>query len=289
MEARPPADAFGEFYYSHCCGKPYQRNDEWLAVFDGMAERIRSDIAPRRALDAGCAIGLLVERLRARGIDAEGIDISTYAIEQAHESVRPHCRVGSLTSELPRSYDLIVCIEVLEHLAADDAAAALANMCRHSEDILFSSSPRDFAEQTHVNVRPPEDWAELFARQGFLRDLDFDASFITPWAARFRRRSEPLPRVIREYERAYARAVEERNELRNQVLQWDRHVQAEAAQAPALRADLARVNAALQAAQQRIAERDDTVRHMEASRFWQLRALWRGLAGTLRGRSGGQR
>jgi uncharacterized protein (DUF3084 family) len=87
----------------------------------------------------------------------------------------------------------------------------------------------------------------------------------------------------------YARALEERNELRNQIVQWDRHVQTEAAQAPALRADLARVNAALQAAQQRIAERDDTVRQMEASRFWQLRALWRALAGTLRGRSGGQR
>lgn len=281
MGARPPADAFGEFYYANCCGKPYLRNDEWLGVFDRIAERIERDIAPRRVLDAGCAIGLLVERLRARGIDAEGIDISTYAIQQAHESVRPHCRVGSLADGLADTYDLIVCIEVLEHMPPDDAAVALASMCGHTDDLLFSSSPRDFAEQTHVNVRPAEDWAELFARQGFLRDLDFDASFITPWAARFRRRSEPVARIVREYERAYGRAVEERNELRNQVLQWDRHVQTEAAAAPALRADLARVNVALQTAQQRIAE-------IEGSRSWRLRGVWVAFAAMFRGRSGGK-
>ena len=47
-----------------------------------------------------------------------------------------------------------------------------------------------------MNVRPPEYWAEQFARQGFVRDVDFDASFITPWAVRFRRSAEPLHRVI---------------------------------------------------------------------------------------------
>jgi SAM-dependent methyltransferase len=281
MGVRPSADAFGEFYYANCCGKPYLRNDEWLGVFDRIAERIERDIAPRRALDAGCAIGLLVERLRARGIDAEGIDISTYAIQQAHESVRPYCRVASLADGLTETYDLIVCIEVLEHMSPDDAGTALASMCAHTDDVLFSSSPRDFSEQTHVNVRPAEDWAELFARQGFLRDLDFDASFITPWAARFRRRSEPVPRIVREYERACARAIEERNELRNQVLQWDRHVQTEAAAAPALRADLARANDALLMAQQRIAE-------MEGSRSWRLRNAWVAFVAMLRGKSGKQ-
>jgi len=145
--------------------------------------------------------------------------------------------------------------------------------------VLFSSSPTDFNESTHLNVQPPEAWAEAFAREGLLRDLDYDASYITPWAVRYRRRSEPIPRVVREYERAAARLAIERNELRQQVLHFDRHVQREAEDAPRLRGELARVNESLLEAQKKIAGLEDTVRHMEASVFWRLRNVWRAIRG----------
>lgn len=35
------------------------------------------------------------------------------------------------------------------------AATAVANMAASTDTVLFSSSPRDFEEVTHVNVRPP--------------------------------------------------------------------------------------------------------------------------------------
>jgi SAM-dependent methyltransferase len=285
---------FDAFYYAHCCGRPYARDDEWLRFFGGIAERIAADIGgfaraaagnASRVLDAGCAMGLLVEALVARGIDAHGVDISDYAIAQAAPAVAARCRVGSLASPdaMDGRYDLIVCIEVLEHMPPDEARAALANICAHTDDVLFSSSATDFGETTHVNVQPPEAWAEAFAREGFLRDLDYDASYITPWAVRFRRRSEPLPRIVREYERTAARLMIERNELRQQVLQFDRHVHTEAADAPKLRAELARVNGQLLAAEQRVAALDDTVRHMESSFFWRLRRVWTSIRGLFEG------
>lgn len=276
--------AFDAWYFANCCGRPYARDEQWLRFFGGIADRITADIAAFadatagqafRVLDAGCAMGLLVEALRSRGMDAEGLDISEYAIAQAVDPARGHCRVASLADDLPSRYDLVVCIEVLEHMPAADAQAALANICRHTDDVLFSSSPHDLAEATHVNVLPPEGWAELFAREGFLRDLEYDASYITPWAVRYRRRREAIPRVVREYERGLARLAIERNELRQQVQTFDRQTQAEAAEAPRLREELARVNEALAAAQQRIAGLDDTVRHMERSIFWRLRQLLR--------------
>ena len=281
---------FDAYYYAHSCGRPYGRDEEWLRFFAAIADRIVSDMGsgvrpgsdrgqtPFRVLDAGCAMGLLVEALVARGVDAFGVDVSAYAISQAAPEVRNRCQVGSLTAPLDGRFDLIVCIEVLEHMPAADAAAALKNICAHTDDVLFSSSPTDFSEATHVNVQAPEVWAEAFAREGLLRDLDYDASFITPWAARYRRRTETLPRVVREYERTTARLNIERNELRQQVLQFDRHVQDEAADAPKLRGELARVNEALLAAQQRTAALEDTVRHMEASAFWRLRNVWRSIA-----------
>ena len=270
--------SFDAYYYAHSCGRPYARDAQWLRFFGIVADRIAEN-KPARVLDAGCAMGLLVEALVERGIDAHGIDISEYAISQAAPAIRDRVRVGSLTTPLDARYDLIVCIEVLEHMPPSDARIALANLCAHADDIIFSSSPTDFGETTHVNVQPPEAWAEAFAREGLLRDLDYDASYITPWAVRYRRRSEPIPRVVREYERTAARLLIERNELRQQVLQFDRQVQKDADDAPRLRVELARVNEELLAAQRRMAALDDTVKHMEASAFWRLRNVWRAIRG----------
>lgn len=207
-------ESFDAYYFANCCGLPYRRDDHWLGFFGRIAERIAADIGPRRVLDAGCALGLLVETLRAQGIDAEGIDLSSYAIAHVHEPIRPFCRLGSIATELSRQYDLIVSIEVLEHMPARDGEAAIANFCRHTDDVVFSSTPSDHREPSHVNVQPAEYWAEQFARHGFYRDVDFDASFITSWAVRFRRSREPLPRIVRDYERQYAALAAARNDAR---------------------------------------------------------------------------
>jgi len=215
----PDGAAFDAYYFKHCCGRPYEHDDHWLTFFGGIADRIVADIQPKRVLDAGCAMGLLVETLRARGVEADGIDISSYAIERADPSVRPFCRTGSIADEFPQRYDLIVSMEVVEHMPKDAAEAAIANFCRHADDVLFSSSPMDHREPTHVNVQPREYWAEQFARQGFFRDVDFDASFLTPWAIRFRRSGDPIARIVREYERRYADLELDRNERRQYVLE----------------------------------------------------------------------
>jgi len=75
-------------------------------------------------LDAGCAIGFLVEALRERGVDARGFDISEYAISQVPEHLQPYCTLGSITDEIDGRYDLITCIEVLEHLRLRPSALA---------------------------------------------------------------------------------------------------------------------------------------------------------------------
>lgn len=212
----PSSDAqqYDEYYYAHCCGMPYERTPQWLNFFGGIAEQIMRQIAPRTVLDVGCAMGFLVEGLRARNIQAFGVDVSEYAIHHVHNSVAEFCTLGSATEPFARTYDLIVCIEVLEHLAPRDAERAVENLCRHSDDILFSSTPSDFREPSHINVQPPAYWVELFARQGFYHDLDFDASFITAWAMRFRRRSEPTARLVREYADKLWQTRQENHELR---------------------------------------------------------------------------
>lgn len=254
-------EPFDAHYYRHCCGRPYLRNDEWLAFFGGLADWMIREMAPRTVLDAGCGLGLLVECLRARGVEAFGVDVSAYAINNVHHSVRAFCWQGSAADELSATYDLIVSIEVLEHMAQPEAEAAIANFCRHTGDVLFSSSPGDYREATHVNTQTTDYWAEQFARHDYFRDVDFDASFLASWAVRFRKGNDPLHRVIRRYERRYAKLLLERNELRDSAIQLER-----------ARKDLEAVRTELAQAQDRIV-------HMERSIFWKLRRIWARISG----------
>lgn len=308
----PPAggEAFDRFYYAHCCGRPYLRNDAWLSFFGTIADRIVADIQPARVLDAGCALGLLVEVLRDRGVEAYGVDISSYAIDQIIEPLRPYCRQASIAEPFNERYDLIVCIEVLEHMPPREAERAIENICAHTDDVVFSSSPNDFREPTHVNVHGPDYWAEQFARCGLYRDVDFDASVITPWAVRFRRSHEPSHRIVRTYERRYWELQRERDDARSYSLEVQ-HTLAErerelaaardalaAQEREAARARDAEATArdAAAAAERRrgdavaiagrlsseLAQSGETVRNMERSLFWRARAIYmrvRGMVG----------
>lgn len=261
------AEPYDAWYFANCCGVAYGRNEHWLTFFSRIAERIVADIAPRTVLDAGCAMGLLVEALRDRGVDAHGIDVSEYALRQAREDIRPYVRNASVTDPLPQRYDLIVCIEVLEHLPEASARAATENFASHTDDVLFSSTPSDFSEVTHVTVKPPEWWAERFARQELFRDVDFDANFITPWAARFRRGAFPLAQVIAAYERRLWQLSQEISGTRATLAQLQ-HASREAENASARIAALETQIEALEVRTKEEREAFETmrIRHDDASR-----------------------
>ncbi len=190
-------------------GVPYRRDEKlWVDLCAALATAIVTSINPQTVLDVGCASGMLVEALRDRNVDARGIDISSWAIDQVPEALRQYCSRGSITDELEGNYDLITCSEVLEHLPASFAADAVANLCRHSSAILFSSTPSHFDEPTHLNVEPGSYWAQLFLRQGFVRDVDYDATFLAPHAVLFRRRQVDIETLVADYERGLSRIAE---------------------------------------------------------------------------------
>ena len=193
-ESVPVGSLYDEAYYRSGCGPiPYERSEYWLRFFATVAEEMARSVKPRSVFDAGCAKGLLVEAFWGRGIEAWGVDISSYAISKVRRDMQPYCRVASLTEPIVRTYDLITCIEVLEHMTADEALVAIRNLTAATDVILFSSSPSDFDEPTHVNVRPVISWLRLFAEFNFQPDLLFDASFVAPHAMLLRRQSELLP------------------------------------------------------------------------------------------------
>jgi 2-polyprenyl-6-hydroxyphenyl methylase/3-demethylubiquinone-9 3-methyltransferase len=85
----------------------------------------RTPLAGKTALDVGCGAGLLTEPLARLGARVTGLDASPELIAVAREHGRAsrleiHYRAGEL-SDLEGQFDLITCMEVIEHVA-DPAA-----------------------------------------------------------------------------------------------------------------------------------------------------------------------
>jgi SAM-dependent methyltransferase len=188
-----PGGLFDENYYRLGFGNvPYSRTEpKWTQFFGMVADQLTRALRPRTVLDAGCALGLLVEAFWDRGVQAKGIDISPYAIANVRRDMVPHCVVGSIADGIPGRYDLITCIEVLEHMPPEQSRDAIRHMTSATDVILFSSTPFDLDEPTHVNVKPILSWLQEFQEHGFSPVLDFDPSFVAQHAMLLRRREEP--------------------------------------------------------------------------------------------------
>lgn len=185
---QPKSQLYGAEYYLHHFDPPYSReNKHWLEFFGGIADEIVRTLSPKTVLDVGCAKGFLVEALRDRGVEAFGTDISEHAIGEVREDIRPFCSVASATEPIRGHYDLITCIEVCEHLTEFEARSAIRNMAAHAEAILFSSTPSDMSEPTHVNVRPILYWLRAFRELSFAPDVGFNTNVVAPQAVLFRR------------------------------------------------------------------------------------------------------
>ncbi len=275
---------YDPYYYGHCCGEVSYQDDKVRRFFDTIGERIVADVRPATVLDAGCAMGYLVGVLRRAGVAAWGVDVSEYAVANADADARPFCKVGSVLEPFGREYDLVVCMEVLEHLKPDEAERAVENLCRHGKEVLFSSTPLDYKEATHFNVRPTEYWVGLFARHGFFRDVEYDAAFVAPWAVRFRRTGEPVARLLEGYERRLAQLGSENRGQRDLALEHYhelarleaqvREVTTAAAPLQATLAEkeklLAETQQLLAKANKLLAERTHALDSVYASRAWRL-------------------
>jgi 2-polyprenyl-6-hydroxyphenyl methylase/3-demethylubiquinone-9 3-methyltransferase len=112
----------------------------------------RSGLAGRRVLDIGCGGGLLAEGMARRGAHVTGIDLAPGAIEVA----RLHALEAGIAVDYrlvaaeahaeskPGGYDLVTCLEMLEHVPEPAAiVAAIARLVRPGGDVVCSTINRN--------------------------------------------------------------------------------------------------------------------------------------------------
>ena len=223
------SEDYGRCYYNEAHLGGYDDytwdNERWRSFFMSVADRLIGSLNPRSVLDVGCARGLLVQAFAVQGVDSRGVDISQHAIESAHPDVRERLSVASATEPFEGRYDLVTCIEVLEHMSPQDAQSAIDNITAITDRVLFSSSPGDHDEPTHINTRPTEQWVAWFAERGFFRRTDLDMGMIAPWTVLLQRGTPTLHELTRSYEAQYARDRTELVEKRAALLEAHRRIQ----------------------------------------------------------------
>ena len=117
----------------------------------------RAGLAGRRVLDVGCGGGLLAEAMARRGARVTGIDLAPGPLEVA----RLHAQEGGvnveyrlqaaqqLAAEAPAAFDLVTCLEMLEHVPRpSEVVASLAALVRPGGHVICSTinrGPRAFA------------------------------------------------------------------------------------------------------------------------------------------------
>jgi 2-polyprenyl-6-hydroxyphenyl methylase/3-demethylubiquinone-9 3-methyltransferase len=117
----------------------------------------RAGLGGRRVLDVGCGGGLLAEGMARRGARVTGIDLAPEALAVARlhalqAGVAVDYReiaVEELAAAEPGGYELVTCLEMLEHVP-DPAGvlAAIARLVRPGGDVICSTinrNPKAFA------------------------------------------------------------------------------------------------------------------------------------------------
>ncbi|MBA3896977.1 MAG: bifunctional 2-polyprenyl-6-hydroxyphenol methylase/3-demethylubiquinol 3-O-methyltransferase UbiG [Sphingomonadaceae bacterium] len=109
-------------------------------------EAERRPLAGKRALDMGCGAGLLAEPLARLGASVTGIDaapenIAVARVHAAQSGLTIDYRSGGVEAVAGEAFDLVTCMEVVEHVA-DPAAfvAALAGAVA-PDGLLILSTP----------------------------------------------------------------------------------------------------------------------------------------------------
>lgn len=123
----------------------------------------------RSLLDVGCGRGTWLKAASDCGIqEIAGVDgVSIPPAELHFPSADFYVRDLSQPLDLGRRFDLVVCLEVAEHLEAGNAEQLVANLSRHSDTVLFSAACPGQPGQHHVNCQWPGYWQNAFNKLGY--------------------------------------------------------------------------------------------------------------------------
>ena len=126
-------------------------------------------IKPASVIDIGCGVGAWLKVFKEfnvqkiTGLDGDYVDIENLLIE------KKEFIVADLESRIAvdSRYDLVMCLEVAEHLSANRAESFVADLCKLGDIILFSAAVPGQEGTLHINEQYPGYWIDRFKNNDF--------------------------------------------------------------------------------------------------------------------------
>ena len=126
-------------------------------------------VQPKSVVDVGCGLGGWLAAFRACGVqDILGVDgdyVPRELLAIPQESFLPCDLTKPL--RLERSFDLVLSLEVAEHLPPSCAETFVDSLTQLGPIVLFSAAIPYQGGTDHLNEQWPEYWVKLFEARGF--------------------------------------------------------------------------------------------------------------------------
>ena len=182
--AREFGQAFFDGSRDHGYGGFHYHAKYWQPVVPDFKDRYSLN-ETSSVLDIGCAKGFMMHDFAELipGITVKGIDISSYAIENVIEDMKPHCQVACAT-QLPfpdKSFDTVISITTLHNLERDDLAIALQEIERVKRKYSFITVDAYHNDEekrrmeawnlTAKTVMHVDEWKLFFREVGYTGDF----------------------------------------------------------------------------------------------------------------------
>jgi SAM-dependent methyltransferase len=129
---------------------------------------LRSLLPIQSVLDVGCGRGDFLRAFLDAGV-TDGLGLDGDYVPRDQLVIDPSAfRPTDLAQgfDLGQRYDLVVSLEVAEHLPASAAEAFVAALVQHGDVVLFSAAIPSQGGTGHVNEQWPSYWAKAFAQHG---------------------------------------------------------------------------------------------------------------------------
>lgn len=133
-------------------------------------------VRPQRVLDVGCGVGTWLKAAAELGaaeicgIDGDYVDRSMLMIDpkRFHSANLSQESIGNvLRDHTGTSFDLVMSLEVAEHLPFERAETFVEELTDCADVILFSAATPYQYGVDHINEQWPEFWATIFRARGF--------------------------------------------------------------------------------------------------------------------------
>lgn len=144
-----------------------ETHENKIESFRKVASILSRHLTFETVLDIGCGSGQLLAELKQNGKDVLGCEISEAAIKRAPAGITSFQADAAKPIHINRCFDLVVCIEVAEHINKRQSSRLVANCTNLGRQVFFTAAPKGQSGVGHINLQSYSFWIKLFAKQGF--------------------------------------------------------------------------------------------------------------------------